>query len=569
MSRSRSADFHVAGKSLSWSARDRAEALTQARTRDFELVIIGGGITGAGIAREAALRGISFLLVDKGDFAFGTSSRSSKLAHGGIRYLSQQAFRLVRESTTERNWLRNALPNLVRPLGFYYCAFEKGQDTPFKVRLGLTLYDLFSNTCSRFKNAAPHRFFSLAEMAVREPALCTEGLLLAGLYFDTNVDDARLTLETIKEARDLSGGLSVALNYAKADRVLMANGRVQGVELEDRISGERVTVRASCVVNATGIWTDETLARAGMDSKLIRPTKGVHVVVPAARLGNVEAFGLRSIDDGRFFFVLRRGEVSVLGTTDTDYAGSLDEPLCDKEDCDYLLRTVNKMFPKAHLTYDDILSTYAGIRPLVREEGRGESAVSRKHVIQDGGIGLFTIAGGKLTTFRTMAWELLSLCSRQGYLRPLKGREGRRNFSRRPYKAGLTWQAFESARKELKLEGLLEEDTRRHLHQQYGQGALGILQAIQRSPATGEPLLEGHPFCAAEIHHILAFENAPHLMDVMLRRTEMQMLVSHRLQEGLAGRVAALMAGYLGWSEAQKQQELGQYLDYVRKTIFF
>ncbi len=565
----RSADFHVEGKPLSWSARDRAEALAQARTRDFELVIIGGGITGAGIAREAALRGISFLLLDKEDFAFGTSSRSSKLAHGGIRYLSQQEFGLVRESTTERNWLRNALPNLVRPLGFYYCAYRNGKDTPFKVHLALRLYDLLSNLFSRFKNVAPRRFFTPAEMAAREPALGTKGLLLAGLYYDTNVDDARLTLETIKEARDLSGGLSVALNYASVARVLLEDGRVQGVDVEDRSSGQHFTVKATCVVNATGIWTDETLARAGKDSKLIRPTKGVHVVVPNARLGNGEAFGLRSIDDGRFFFVLRRGEVSVLGTTDTDYAGNLDEPFCHKEDCDYLMRTVNTVFPQAHLNYDDILSTYAGIRPLVREEGRGESAVSRRHVIQDGGNGLFTIAGGKLTTFRTMAWELLSQCSRKGYLRPLKGREKGRDFSRRPYKAGLSWQAFEVLLKLLELDSLVPPSVLRHLHQQYGQGALGILREIQQSPATGLPLLEGHPYCPAEIHHILAFENAPHLVDVMLRRTEMQMLVSHRLQAQLATRVAALMTDSYGWSEAQKQQELGQYLGYIRRTIFF
>jgi len=569
MNRPRSADFHVDGKPLSWSAKDRADALKQAQTRDFGMIIIGGGITGASIAREAALRGIPFLLVDKEDFAFGTSSRSSKLAHGGIRYLSQGDFGLVRESTQERNWLRHALPNLVRPLGFYFCAYKGGKDTPRKVKTGILLYDFLSNTFARFKNAAPHRFFKATEMATREPAVATQDLLLAGLYYDTNVDDSRLTLETLKEARDASGGLSVALNYVRAGQILTEDGHVSGVELEDLVSGQHLTVRARCVVNATGIWTDETLKLAGIDAKMIRPTKGVHVVVPNARLGNREAFGLRSIDDGRFFFVLRRGDVSVIGTTDTDYTESLDQPWCDQKDCDYLLRTVNTVFPEARITYDDILSTYAGIRPLIRQEGQSESSVSRRHVLLDSGNGLVTIAGGKLTTFRTMGWELLSLCAKRGYIRALRGSEKRRNFSRRPFKVGTPWEAFQASLRELKLQVALPEATQRHLHQQYGQGAVGILREVQQSPRTGEPLLEGHPFCAAEIHHILTFESAPHLTDVMLRRTEMQMLVSHKRQGELAGRVAGIMACFYGWDETRTQEELAQYLAYIRKTIFF
>lgn len=568
MSRPRAADFHVEGKSLAWGAQERARDLEQARTRDFEIIIVGGGITGAGIAREAALRGISFLLVDKADFAFGTSSRSSKLAHGGIRYLSQGEYRLVRESTTERNWLRQALPNLVRPLGFYFCAYQGGKDTPGKVRLGVVLYDLISNAFSRFQNLG-HRFLRPTELARAEPKVRTEGLQMAGLYHDTNVDDARLTLETLKEARDLSGGRSVVLNYTAARRIHQADDQIASVQLEDLETRNRFMARAKCVVNATGIWTDQTLALAGVKRSMIRPTKGVHVVVPADRLGNRQAFGLRSLDDGRFFFVLRRGEVSVLGTTDTDYTGSLEEPWCEKEDADYLLRTVNYVFPEAKLTYDDILSTYAGIRPLIREEGPNASAVSRKHVILDHGGGLLSIAGGKLTTFRLMGWELLHLCSQRGYVRPLKGRAAKRNFSRRPYKVGLSWEAFQADLGNLKLEGLLPEATLRHLHQQYGQGAVAILDEVKRCPAQGEPLLEGHPFCAAEVQHILAFENAPHLVDVMLRRTEMQMLVSHKRQPELAHRVAAIMARAYGWDEARTGQEIDWYLTYIRQTLFF
>ena len=230
MTRPRSADFHVDGKPLSWSAQDRAEALIQARHQDFDLVILGGGITGAGVAREAALRGISFLLVDKEDFGFGTSSRSSKLVHGGLRYLPQGDIGLVRESATERNWLHAALPNLVRPLGFHYCAFKGGKDTPLMVRAGLVLYELLSSAFARFKSPGRPRFLQPAEMAAQEPAFKQEGLQLAGLYFDTATDDARLVLETIKEARDFSGGRSVALNYVQAERILREEGHVSGEE---------------------------------------------------------------------------------------------------------------------------------------------------------------------------------------------------------------------------------------------------------------------------------------------------------------------------------------------------
>ncbi len=552
------------GKSLSWAPSDRAADLERAATAEFDLVIIGGGVTGAGVAREAALRGLTFLLVDKEDFAFGTSSRSSKLAHGGFRYLAQKEWRLVRESATERNWLRQALPNLVRPLGFYFLAHKGGKYTPGKIRAAIFLYDFLSNAFSPFKNN-PHRFFNADEMARREPALRADDLLMAGYYFDTNVDDSRLTLETIKEARDLSGGRSVALNYVAARKVIVEEGRVAGLQLEDRERNSTFRVRARCVVNATGIWTDETLALAGVDSEMIRPTKGVHIVVPSDRLGNREAFALRSVDDGRTFFVMRRDDVSVIGTTDTDYRGDLDSPWCEGKDCDYLLRTVNAYFPNARLTQADVIATYAGIRPLIRQKGVHESSVSRRHVILDRGTGLVTIAGGKLTTFRTMGFECLQACSRGGHIRKLKGREARRHFSRRPYKVGITWKAFVNAARG---EGLTAspETLLRHLHQQYGQAALAILREVRRSPALGIPFVGGHPYCPAEIHHILTFESPCHLTDVMMRRTEMQFLVASSLQNHLAASVARIMGGRFGWTPARERQELDRYLDVIQRS---
>jgi glycerol-3-phosphate dehydrogenase len=349
----------------------------------------------------------------------------------------------------------------------------------------------------------------------------------------------------------------------------MAKGKVQGVTLADRLGGATFTVRASCVVNATGVWTENLLGMAGQRTGLLRPTKGVHLAIPNARLGNREAFVLRSVDDGRNFFVLRRGGITLIGTTDTDYQGSPGAPFCTREDCDYLLRTVNATFPDSRITPEDLLSTYAGIRPLVKEEGVAASKVSRRHLIQDPGTGFVTILGGKLTTFRLMAWELLTLCARRGYLRPLRGRERGRHFSRRPFRTGITWEAFASTLRPQGLEDLVPETVLRHLHQQYGQGALRILAAIKADPGSGLPLLRHHPFCAAELLHLLAFENAPTLMDVMLRRTEMQVTVSHRLQAELAGKVAGLMASFYAWDDARIRLETARYLDYIRSTLPF
>jgi len=567
VNRRREDDFHTPGTGLAWSALDRDRELDRAAGTDVDLVILGGGITGAGVAREAALRGLSFLLVDKADFASGTSSRSSKLVHGGMRYLAQRDFALVRESTTERNWLCAALPNLVRPVRFHYCGYLGGKDSPRRVKLALRLYDLLSNAFSRYRMPR-HRILSPEALRREEPCMRTEGIAMAGVYYDANVDDARLTLEVLKEARDLSGGRGVLLNYVEAAAIREA-GEGREVDLRDVLGTRAFTVRARCVINATGAWTGEVLARAGGPGDLVRPTKGVHLAVPNHRIGNREAFVMRSLDDGRTFFVLRRGSITLIGTTDTDYQGGLEEPRCTKEDADYLLRTVNQRFPEARLTYDDILSTYAGIRPLVRQEGVGASSVSRRHVIRDEGKGLVSITGGKLTTFRIMAWDVLRASSERGYLRPFTRRERARHFSRRPLKAGTTWVAFLRDLDRLGLEGVLEEEVLRHLHQQYGQGALRIVAEAKADPESSRPLVEGHPWIEAEIEHILAFENAPALADVMLRRTEMQLMASHRDQPALAAAVARILARAYGWDQARTDREVDAYLAYVRRTLFF
>ena len=563
-----------------FDANARPQHLHQAEAGGFDLLVVGGGITGAGVARECALRGLSFCLVDKNDFSFGTSSRSSKLVHGGMRYLSHGDFNLVRESVVERNWLRHDFPNLVRPLGFMYCAYEHGKDQARSVKLGLRLYDLFSDTLSAHKNYRPAKFFSPAFVEELEPEVAQHeatlgAMQMAGFYYDNHVDDARLTVETIKESLALAGGRSVALNHARVERFLRdGNGRVDGARVVDELTGGLLEVRARVVVSCVGAWSDEVMGMTALKGRRIFPTKGVHVVVPAERLGNQHAFGVRSFDDGRFFFVLRRGSVSVLGTTDTDYARegrSLDDPVCLREDCDYLLRTVNRLFPRAELTYRDIISTYAGIRPLIKPDGDAPaSAVSRRHEIYSSPDGVVALTGGKLTTYRRMAEDLLLHLVQSGRLPPFaEPGYRRRGLSRVPFLVGITRDEFERQRHAQLLNDVASADQIANLHQQYGREALTILKRMQDRPSTGTPLLEGDTHCVAEIQHLLENENAAHLVDVMSRRTEMSWMVKHTLQPALAERVAVVMGAHLGWRKRQREAEIQSYLDMVRAQVAF
>ncbi|MHA1619101.1 MAG: glycerol-3-phosphate dehydrogenase/oxidase [Promethearchaeota archaeon] len=559
-----------------WSSLHRDQYIKRLKNETFDLLIIGGGITGAGIAREAALRGLKSALIDKNDFAFGTSSRSSRMAHGGFRYLAYHEFKIVREATTERNWLRTHFTHNVRPLKMYMIGAESVGITPSEVKLGIRIYDLLSNFLSSFKQYAKHRFYDNELACQIQPKMRQEGLERLGEYYDTNVDDARLVVETIKESVYL--GDCVAVNYVAAEGFVKQDGKIVGVSARDGISNDSFQISAKHIVNATGIWTDELLPND--HRKMIRPTKGVHVVVPTHRIGNVDGIGLRSIDDGRTFFVLDRDDITLIGTTDTDYPDKknnipnedLGYPYCDQEDCDYLFKSVNYLFPEANLTYDDIIATYAGVRPLVMEEGKDESAVSRKHAIFDTEDGLTTICGGKLTIFRLMAEELLYhiFSKNESLAAKVSRKQKKKNYSRKPYLINLThkdWDKF--LQTESSGQSNLPSNILENLYIQYGKGAMEIIDLVKKSPDLGIPIMKEHPFIPAEVIYCVDHEMVFHLFDMLRRRSEIFMKVRHSQQNLIAEKIAKIMAPILGWNDETRRREISTYLDHIKHTVWF
>jgi glycerol-3-phosphate dehydrogenase len=548
----------------SWNYKNRNKKIKRLQETAYDILIIGAGITGAGIAREATMRGLTVACVDMQDFSAGTSSRSSKLAHGGIRYLSIGDFDLVQESTTERNWLAAHLPHLVRPIPFLFVHLDGGKYSKRTITSAVKIYDFLGNKDTEFKIYKEHKWYKPEEVFKLEPEYIREGNLGGAVYYDNNVDDARLTIETLKEA--VIRGADI-VNYCKVISYKKANGKIVGAICKDLENNIDFEIKSTLVVNATGIWTDELLESYPEDipKPLIRPTKGVHVEFRREHIKNNMATIIRSITDDRAFFVLPRDKkFTIIGTTDTDYNGDLANPFCNKEDVDYLLESVKYYFPNAQLDYDNILSTYAGIRPLVMQKGKTESEISRKHIIFFSDDGLLTITGGKLTAFRKMAEDLFKEIENKEIFLNIEREE---NFSKQKYIISLEkeeWlDAIEKSYKDV------DNEIVNYLYQQYGKGGLRILEMIKNDSSLKEKIVEENDFIKAEILYCLRFEPTPHLIDVFCRRTEMSLWIDHREALNAAKKVAEIMAEEYSWNENKKNQEIDIYLDYIKKTVSF
>jgi glycerol-3-phosphate dehydrogenase len=474
----------------------------------FDLLVIGGGITGAGIAREAALRGLSTALVDARDFGEGTSSRSSRLIHGGLRYLEQGRLGLVREALRERRILLHLAPHLVRPLPFVFPVFRGDRVPRWKLALGLLLYDLLAAG----GNVRRHRTLGKRALLEAEPLIRERGLTGGAMYFDAQCDDARLVVATVRAAA--AAGARVA-NHMRVSGLIPTVAGVRGAYIKDRLSGEEGEVRARLIVNATGPWADELRRLEDpLAVPMLRPTKGVHVVVPRQRVGNRHGVIFTSPVDGRVMFILPWGEWTYIGTTDTDTTEAPEALSVDEKDMVYLLRSANALYPAARLSPVDVVATWAGLRPLLAADpGAPASSVSREHRIVRGPRGVFTILGGKLTTWRAMAVEMTDLLVKElGHYRKVP----KKRSATEPLPGGET-AVFESFRAG-GLELGLSEETVDHLLSHFGAETPAIYKLCRERPELMEGLHPEHPAIGAEVIFAAAREFAMTVDDVLARR---------------------------------------------------
>jgi glycerol-3-phosphate dehydrogenase len=544
------ATFRKATPAGAFSHRTRAGYLDHVQQQTFDLVIIGGGITGAGIARDAAMRGLSVVLLEKGDFASGTSSRSSKMIHGGLRYLKQLQIRLVRESLREREVLLKIAPHLVHPFPYILPVYEGGPNTRLQLKVGLVAYDLLAGS----RRVEHHTMLSADEVLRMEPALRRDGLRGGFRYFDCLVDDARLTLITIRSAA--SNGANV-ISYAEVTDLERDEERVTGVRFRDHLSGRTGVIKSRVVVNATGPWTDELRAK-GEAPPILRPTKGIHLTLPHSSLplSSIVAF---SAIDNRLMFAVPLGNCTYAGTTDTDYTASPDHAQADAADVQYLLDSLNATFQGLQASPSDVISTWAGVRPLVAEEG-APSDVPRDYEIQIEPPGLFSITGGKLTTYRSMAEELLDLVVQREGKRfgwsattcrtaenPLPGG----HLDRFDRFAGATISALEES-------WGLSRPAAERLVRTYGTDYARVLGYALPDRHLLRPLLPNGSVLRVEAVYAAAEEMALTLEDFMARRTDL-MLFDHNHGLSAASDAARLMARVLRWDRRQQRQQVQRY----------
>jgi len=535
-----------------WGARERASYIKELSETEYDVLIIGGGMTGGGILRALGLRGIRAALIEKEDFAFGTSSKSTRLAHGGVRYILHGAFRLVSEETHERDWMRRAFPNMVRPIPIVMANYS----TVESVFMGgfLRLYDLLSG----WGNYRSYRHLTKEDIGELEPNIKIPGLHSGSLLYECIINDARLTCEIVKEGVLLGG---TAVNYVKAKNILKKDGRCIGVEAQDVLSGNSLNIKAKSVISAAGPWTDDLMPKER--NPVIRPAKGVHIVVKRESIGNMAGLYTKSPEDGRSCFVLAHGDYTYIGTTDTDYKGDLDECYTEREEYEYFKGIVDHTFPEGNFEEKDVIGTYAGTRPLVREEGVDEDKTSREERFEEVSPGFFMIAGGKLTIFRTMAEKLLVYMAERGGV-PLKSYN--RDTSRSRFIMSMTKEEWDDAVRETG--SGLDERTLTHLFENYGKGGLEIIDSVKREPSLGEAITAGQPNIKAELQYSLKYEMVTRLKDFLMRRSNLSLYERDR-HESLGRAVAAEMANFLGWDERRVDDEVKEYVRVAEKNRFF
>jgi glycerol-3-phosphate dehydrogenase len=536
-----------APNALELSLHTRRANLQRMRREPLDLLVIGGGITGAGVALDAATRGLSVALVEKSDFASGTSSRSSKLIHGGLRYLEQFHVGLVRESLHERAVLSRIAPHLSKPLQFLVPVYSSEDRSPLganrlKLSAGLWLYDLLAGQ----QNIGRHRWLSREAALTQAPALEPRGLRGAFVYYDCLTDDARLVIEVIKAAA--AHGALIA-NYVRARGLRKLEDGGSNVEIEDTRDDTGFELRARVVVNATGVWSDEVSRLSDVNApKRLRPSKGIHVVVPSEKLRTCTAVLVPSVGENRFLFVIPWQGRTVIGTTDTDYAGNLDDPSAGADEIDRVVQSAARAFPDARLSNADVISTFAGLRPLIAGDGESTKELSRKEDLFEDDAGLITITGGKLTTWRRMAERATDLVIRRlEKMDPIRRPPGR-CMTESLLLAGGTVEGDILKQAQLAASGFgVDIAMTTHLIDVYGANYRMVLGLILDSEELKSYLIDGLPHIEAEAVYAARYEMAVTADDFLSRRTRIGLLARDH-GESCAARVTELLARHCGWA---------------------
>jgi len=536
-------------------ARDRGAMLSRLAAERFDVLVIGGGITGAGAALDAASRGLRVALVETRDLASGTSSRSSKLIHGGLRYLEQFDFKLVYEALRERDLLVSKLaPHLVKPVSFMYPLYKKVVERPY-VGAGLVLYDSMEGT----RRPVPrHKHLSARSALKRAPALSPERLAGAMLYYDAQVDDARHTLTVARTAAANSAVMATRVSATGLTRA--DDGRITGARVRDEETGREITVAAEVVVICAGVWTDVVHELAGVKAGYkVRMSKGVHIVVPRAALDANTGMICRT--DKSVLFFIPWGDHWIVGTTDTDWSGDRAEPAPSEDDVEYILTAANRVLARP-LTRADVVGVYAGLRPLIDPAagngGKPTTKLSREHVVDAPVPGLVSIAGGKFTTYRLMARDVIDAAVADF---DRLGREVPGSVTDQvPLLGADGLAAVQAATSRLAEDYGVPREAVEHLLGRYGTLAEEILGLVRTDPALGRPLAEGHPYLRAEVSYAVTHEDALHVEDVLMRRTRLFIEAADG-GAGAAADVAAIMGRLLGWSRRRRAAETRRYLE--------
>ncbi|MDM5312063.1 glycerol-3-phosphate dehydrogenase/oxidase [Peribacillus frigoritolerans] len=531
----------------------REETVETLKKEKFDVVVIGGGITGAGIALDATTRGMKVALVEMQDFAAGTSSRSTKLVHGGLRYLKQFEIKMVAEVGKEREIVYENGPHVTTPEWMLLPMHKGGTFGKFSTSIGLRVYDFLAGV----KKSERRKMLSADETLKREPLVKKEGLKGGGYYVEYRTDDARLTIEVMKAAVDKG---ATPINYTKVDKLLYENGKVNGVQVADLLSGDAYEIYADKVINAAGPWVDSIREKdQSKQGKTLKLSKGVHVVIDQSRFPLKQALYFDT-PDGRMIFAIPRAGKAYVGTTDTFYDGDPAVPTVTSEDRAYLLKSIHYMFPEVNITDDDIESSWAGVRPLILEEGKDPSEISRKDEIWESDSGLITIAGGKLTGYRKMAKTTVDLLagklaqqsnkkypasSTKGM--PISGGDvgGSSNFS--DYIKQHVQMGVDS--------GLAAKDAKEILAM-YGSNA-PVLFDIAKNEGDGGATGGLPKKLFVQLKYAVDHEMAATPVDFFFRRTG-TLLFDIDLVQTHKHAVIDYMAGYFGWTESTKMERTKQ-----------